>query len=107
MTIALLAAAGLLFLFGLLWPDKVMWLKWLARIVGAVGRLYLLLMVWAAWVTGRLPVVDGKPMEKMDFAKSIVFLGLLCWLPAIGLASGRALGRFVRWLGQEVQETNL
>jgi hypothetical protein len=107
MTTVLLAAAGLLFFFGLLWPGKYMWLKWLPRIVGVIGTLYLLLLVWALGLTGNLPVIDGKPMEKMDFAISILLLGLLFWSLAMGLAAGRALGRFVRWLGQEVQETNM
>ena len=102
-----LAAAVLLFLFGLLWPGKAGWLKWVTRIAGILGTLFVLLVLWALTLTGHLPMLDGKPVDRWLYAFAVSMLSLLFWAPGIGLWLGRKAGRFIRTFTVNVQETNL
>jgi len=103
----LIAAAVLLFLFGLLWPEKAGWLKWVTRIVGILGMLFVLLILCALVLTGHLPLLDGKPVDRWLYAFVVSIISLLFWAPGIGLWLGRKCGRFIKRVGQEVQQTSL
>ncbi len=103
---ALFAAAVLLFFFGLLWPEKSMWLKWITGAVGAVGTLFVAALLWALWVTDHVPVIEGRPVEKGLYVFSIATMLFVFWSPALGLLLGRVVGRFVRKAGSDAQETH-
>lgn len=99
MIVVLMAAAGLLFVFGLLWPGKCTWFKWLVGITGVVGSLLSALLFCAYGSQGKPPVIDGEQPEPAIYAIALAMLAGISWFPAIGLRLGRALGRFIRRVG--------
>ncbi len=101
---SVLAVTGLLLVFGLAWPEKGQWLKWPVRIIGILGTLFVAMMLWALSVTGRMALEDGQVLGNWDYLFGSAALLFCFWGPALGLRLGRALGRFVRWLGQDIQE---
>lgn len=101
------AAAVLLFIFGLLRPEKAKWLKWPTGIVGVGGTIFVLLVLWALSVTESLPLLNDKPVGRWLYLLAIAMLELVFWSPAIGLWLGRKFGRFIGKVGRNVQEARL
>ena len=107
MIVALTAAAVLLGLAGLLWPERLNWLKWPVRIVGALGTLFVALLVWALSITGRMAGESGGPITNWDYVFGSLALLFCFWSPAFGLGVGRFFGRLFRRVGRDCQETHL
>lgn len=105
LTLFLLAAAALLFLFGLWKPESGQWMKWAVGTVGVAGTLLVLFFVWAVWATGHLLVIDGQVIQFWELSLMAFILVFQFWMPALGLWLGRKVGRIGRAIMRGVENS--
>ena len=107
LTLLFIAAAVLLFFYGLFRPEGAQWLKWLVGIVGGLGTLITLVAISVTWVNGHVFVIEGQEIQPWEFAIIMSVAGFQFWFPGIGLWLGRVIGRKLRRIGNEIQQTAL